>query len=200
MTAVRRWITSLALLLAALAGSAAVAVAQPGPQSESAATAPVPAQGTERARREWWTDQRWRYADDDEANAAYRALVRRESPWPEWHQSNIVVLPAGLRFQMAIAPGQATDRPGAFGTFDRIPSVEFVRRALAVKVAWKPAIDRVVTYEITSPLLADVGVVGPQIDAAVDRYLPGGGSQFQMMVPAAERMQHLRVVETRPIQ
>jgi hypothetical protein len=101
---------------------------------------------------------------------------------------------------MAIAPGQPTDRPGAFGTFDRIPSVEFVRLSLAVKTAWKPAIDRVVTYEITAPMIADVGTVGPQIDVPADRYLPGGGSQFQMMVPAAERMAHLRVVEVRPIQ
>ena len=57
---------------------------------------------------------------DGEAEAAYQALVARESPWPEWHQSNLVSLPAGLRFQMAIAPGQPTDRPGGFGTFDRI--------------------------------------------------------------------------------
>ena len=80
-------------------------------------------------------------------------------------------------------PGQPTDRPGGFGTFDRIPSVEFVRLSLAVKTAWKPAIDRVVTYEITAPMIADVGTVGPQIDVPADRYLPGGGSQFQMMVP-----------------
>jgi hypothetical protein len=130
---------------------------------------------------------------------AYRALVARESPWPQWHQVSVVTLPAGLRFQMALAPGQPTDRPGGFGTFDRIPNVEFVRLSLAVKMAWKPAIDRVVTYEITTPLSADVGTVGPQIDVPVDRYLPGGGSQFQMMVPAAERIGHLRVVEVRPI-
>ena len=67
-------------------------------------------------------------------------------------------------------------------------------------MAWKPAIDRVVTYEITTPLIADVGTVGPQIDVPADRYLPGGASQFQMMVPAAERIRHLRVVEVRPIQ
>jgi hypothetical protein len=101
---------------------------------------------------------------------------------------------------MAIAPGQPTDRPGAFGTFDRIASIDFVRLVLAVKSEWKPAIDRVVTYEITAPLIADVGTVGPQIDGSANRYLPGGGSQFQMMVPAAERMQHLSVIEVRPIQ
>jgi len=181
----------LLLLFSVIPGSVpltAVALAQTGAAQASAAHAA------------WWADQRWRYATDGEAEAAYQALVARESPWPEWHQSHLVVLPAGLRFQMAIAPGQPTDRPGAFGTFDRITSVEFVRLSLAVKSAWKPTINRVVTYEITSPLLTDVGSVGPQIDGPANRYLPGGGSQFQMMVPAAERMQHLRVVDVRPIQ
>ena len=181
MTILRHCLIALLVLLAA----SVPAVAQ-------APTAPA-------AHAAWLADQSWRYADDAEAEAAYRALVAHESPWPQWHQSNLVTLPAGLRFQMAIAPGQPDDRPGAFGTFDRIPNVEFVRLQLAVKTAWKPAIDRVVTYEITAPLIADVGAVGPQIDVPADRYLPGGGSQFQMMVPAAERMQHLRVVEVRPI-
>jgi len=189
MTMLKRWAFAFLLLLAAAVPKDAPAVAQ----APAAATATA-------AHAAWWADQRWRYAGDDEAEAAYRALVARESPWPEWHQSNLVSLPAGLRFQMAIAPGQPTDRPGGFGTFDRIPNVEYVRMALAVKTAWKPAIDRVVTYEITAPLIADVGTVGPQIDVPADRYLPGGGSQFQMMMPAAERMQHLRVVEIRSIQ
>jgi len=186
-----RWAFALLLLFSTAVSTGVPAEAQaPAP---AAAAAPA-------AHAAWWADQRWRYAGDEEAEAAYRALVARESPWPEWHQSNLVSLPAGLRFQMAIAPGQPTDRPGGFGTFDRIPNVEYVRMALAVKTAWKPAIDRVVTYEITAPLIADVGTVGPQIDVPADRYLPGGGSQFQMMMPAAERMQHLRVVEVRSIQ
>lgn len=188
MTILQRCLIAFLVLLAAPAAIAAQA------------PAPVAAATTTAAHAGWWADQRWRYASDAQAEAAYQLLVARESPWPEWHQPNYVVLPAGLRFQMAIAPGQPTDRPGGFGTFDRIPNVEFVRLQLAVKMAWKPAIDRVVTYEITTPLIADVGAVGPQIDVPADRYLPGGGSQFQMMMPAAERMQHLRVVEVRPIQ
>lgn len=183
----QRWALALALAFLSAAGG--------GP-----AAAQTPAQSASAAHAGWWADQRWRYATDEAAEAAYQVLVARESPWPEWHQSNLMSLPTGLRFQMAIAPGQPSDRPGAFGTFDRIPSMDYVRRALAVKTAWKPAIDRVVTYEVTAPLIADVGAVGPQIDVAADRYLPGGGSQFQMMVPAAERMQHLRVIDVRPIQ
>jgi hypothetical protein len=192
MGLLQRWALAFLFLVSASFAVDVPAIAQP-PAAAPAATAPA-------AHADWWSDQRWRYATDAEAEAAYQALVARESPWAEWHQSDLVALPAGLRFQMAVAPGQPTDRPGAFGTFDRIPSVEFVRLSLAVKTAWKPAIDRVVTYEITAPMIVDVGTVGPQIDGPADRYLPGGGSQFQMMVPAAERMAHLRVVEVRPIQ
>ncbi|HYJ53431.1 MAG TPA: hypothetical protein VEW04_09685 [Allosphingosinicella sp.] len=187
----RRWALAFVITISALLGTGTAAQAQ----TPVAVAAPASA-----AHAAWWADQRWRYASDEAAEAAYLALVARQSPWPEWHQSNLVVLSAGLRFQMAIAPGQPADQPGGFGTFDRIPSVDYVRLSLAVKSAWKPAIDRVVTYEITSPLIADVGTVGPQIDGPADRYLPGGGSQFQMMMPAPERMQHLRVIEVRPIQ
>ena len=150
-------------------------------------------------KQSWWSDHRWRYATDGQAEAAYQALLTRESPWPEWHQSNLVTLPAGLRFEMALAPGQGTDRPGGFGTFDRIPDVRFVRHNLAVKTAWKPEVDRVVTYEIVEPLPADTGVVGPQIDVPANLYLPGGASQFEMKVPASERARHLRAVAVRPI-
>jgi hypothetical protein len=100
---------------------------------------------------------------------------------------------------MALSPGQPVERPGAFGTFDRIPDVAWVRRVLAVKVAWKPAIDRVVTYEVAAPLPADVGTVGPQIDETAHEYLPGGGSQLEMQLPAAERFAHLKVIEVRAI-
>ena len=195
MSLLQRWALALLLLLSASVAADIPAAAQPAASAAAASAQP----GGSVALRAWWADQRWRYRTNEEAEGAYRALVARESPWPEWHQVSVVTLPAGLRFQMALAPGQPTDRPGGFGTFDRIPNVEFVRLSLAVKMAWKPAIDRVVTYEITTPLPADVGTVGPQIDVPIDRYLPGGGSQFQMMVPAAERIGHLRVIEVRPI-
>jgi hypothetical protein len=201
MTVLQRCMIAFLVLLAAPLPAAAQAPVPPPDcrATAGAATAPTPPPIATAAHADWWTDQRWRYDGDAQAEAAYQALLARQSPWPEWHQSNLVVLPAGLRIQMAIAPGQSPQCPGGFGTFDRIPDVAFVRLRLAVKTAWKPAIDRVVTYEITAPLIADVGTVGPQIDAPADRYLPGGGSQFQMMMPAAERMQHLRVVEVRAI-
>jgi hypothetical protein len=148
----------------------------------------------------WSRDNRWRYHDDAEADAAYGRLVASQSPWPEWHQVQVIVLPAGLRFEMALAPGQPPDKPGAFGTFDRIPDARFVRTSLAVKTAWKPAVDRVVTFEIVDPLPADTGLVGPQIDGEAGLYLPGGASQLEMKVPAAERIAHLRIVAVRPIE
>ena len=199
MNAAHRLVAILFLFLSACStGPAADGTFKPiaaasAQQQQQQATAQDPKQA-------WWTDHRWRYATDALAEAAYQALLTRESPWPEWHQSNLVTLPAGLRFEMALAPGQGTDRPGGFGTFDRIPDVRFVRQSLAVKMAWKPKVDRVVTYEIVEPLPADTGMVGPQIDVPQNLYLPGGASQFEMKVPASERARHLRVVAERPIE
>ncbi|HEX5183942.1 MAG TPA: hypothetical protein VFW19_12425 [Allosphingosinicella sp.] len=187
------------LFFAAFTGAA-----PPAPAAASAtASVAVPAAHKStpaQLKADWWRDNRWRYQDDSAANAAYEQLLTQQSPWPEWHQVQIVNLPVGLRFQMALAPGQPTDKPGGFGTYDLIPNVHFVRYRLAVKVAWKPAIDRVVTYEIVDPMPADTGTVGPQIDTDAGHYLPGGGSQFEMKVPASERMAHLKVVAVRPIQ
>jgi len=185
-------LTRLALaFLIAFAPVAAPAQPAPAPTAQASAT------GT--AHAQWWAAQRWRYRDDAAADEAYRALAVRQSPWPEWHQIHVIWLPRGTRIQIALAPGQAPDHPGAFATFDTIPDIAWVRRVLAVKAAWKPAIDRVVTYEVAEPLPADTGTVGPQIDEAGPAYLPGGGSQLEMMTLAAERMRYLKVVEVRPI-
>lgn len=183
----------LAFLLLFLSACATPSAPPPATAATSQHLQPADLKGA------WWRDNRWRHHDDAEADAAYARLLGQQSPWPEWHQAQVVTLPAGLRFEMALAPGQPTDRPGAFGTFDLIPDVRYVRFSLAVKTAWKPAIDRVVTYEIVDPLPADTGIVGPQIDTEAGLYLPGGGSQFEMKVPAPERIAHLKVVAVRPI-
>ena len=198
MTALARFILPLLLFLAPLSAAQAQTAAQCSTPPPAAAAAPAEPR-IERAREGWWADNRWRYPDDGAAEEAFRALTRWQSAWPEWHQSHVVTLPVGLRFQMVLSPGQLSECPGGFGTFDRIRDLEFVRTDLAVKLAWKPEIDRVVTYEIRYPLLVDVGMVGPQIDDRADRYLPGGASQFQMLVPADGRMSYLRVVEVQPI-
>lgn len=200
-----RRLAGIGLFCAAIVGAGPVMAQSSAPAP--AATAPPArthgaAQHAARAQdphRTWMTNHRWRYASEARAEAAYQALLTRDSRWPDWHQVNVVTLPAGLRFQMALAAGQAPDHPGAFGTFDRITSAGFVRRELGMKDGAGPAIDRAVTYEVTSPLSADVGTAAPQIDAQGHRYLPGGASQLEITIPAGERMQHLRVIQVRPI-
>ncbi|MCW3835506.1 hypothetical protein ACFQ1E_06790 [Sphingomonas canadensis] len=152
----------------------------------------------------WWAENRWRYADDAAATAAYQALVKGQSPWPSWYVPTvpnppITVLPTGTRFQMAIAPGQQPDSPGGWGTFDYIADVEDVRAHLAVTTGFKAAVDRVVTYEVVRLLPVTIGPVGPQVDAGTCSYLPGRWSQFNMLPPWNERMGYLKVIEVRPI-
>jgi hypothetical protein len=100
---------------------------------------------------------------------------------------------------MAIGGTQTPDQPGGFATFDNIVSDADVRDGLAVIRAWKPAVDRVVIYETLREMPVRIGPVGPQVDAGSCRLLPGRWSQVQMMVPAAERMTYLRVVDVHPI-
>lgn len=149
--------------------------------------------------RIWWAHERWRYADDAAAIAAYATLANGQSPWPDWFDPPQTVLPAGTRFQMAMSPGQPETSPGGFGTFDLIEDAEDVREYLAVQYEWKPEIDHVVTYEVTNPLPVAIGPVGPQVDRHLCQLLPGRWSQFQMLVIPANRMDYLTVIEVRQI-
>lgn len=160
----------------------------------------------------WWAAQRWRYASDADATAAYLTLVNNGqggSPWPAWYlpapnlgtpTPPLSVLPAGTRFQMALAVGQRTDAPGGWGTFDYIATVEDVREFLAVTHAFKANIDRVVTYEVTQMVPVIIGPVGPQVDTESCEYFPGRWSQFNMLPAWNERMSYLKVIEVRTIQ
>ncbi|MBD3734291.1 MAG: hypothetical protein IE934_16460 [Sphingopyxis sp.] len=147
----------------------------------------------------WWDANRWRYADDEAATKAYALLVGGASPWPDWYSAYDSTLPVGTRFQMAIGGTQTPEMPGNFGTFDRITSVEDVRERLAVRDDWKPQVDRVVTYEVVTPVPVKIGPIGPQVDPKSCRYLAGRWSQFQAMVPRGTLFSHLKVVEVRPI-
>ncbi len=181
----------LALSLAGCAGQ------QPRPAAAVAscdAASPASAPG-----RAWWREQRWRYASDDAATAAYRALLDKTPAWPDWFAPADSVLAAGTRLQMALAPGQPETSPGGYATFDNIFDAADVRRYLAVREAWKPRIDRVVTYEVTRELPVQVGPVGPQIDPQLCVLLPGRWSQAKMLVPDTKRMDYLRVIEVRSI-
>ena len=163
----------------------------------------------------WWAQERWRYADDASATAAYQTLVNKGlggSPWPAWYlptptapatpgilaQPPVTILPVGTRFQMALSPGQTEAMPGGWGTFDYIADVQDVREFLAVTHAFKKQLDRVVTYEVTRMLPVLIGPVGPQVDTETCEYFPGRWSQFNML-PWKDRMDYLRVIEVRPI-
>jgi hypothetical protein len=162
----------------------------------------------------WWAQQRWRYASDAEATTAYQTLVNNgkgASPWANWYlpapnlgtaTPPVTVLPAGTRFQMAMAPvaTQPDNQPGGWGTFDYIADVDDVREFLAVIHLFKPQIDRVVTYEVTQILPVLIGPVGPQVDADTCEYYPGRWSQFYMLPKWNERMNYLKIIEVRPIQ
>ena len=148
----------------------------------------------------WLKEHGWRFRTAEEASAAYAALVRDASPWPDWYTPQEVVLPVGTRFQMALASNQPSDQPGGFGTFDLVDEVADVRQGLAVREEWKPDVARVVTYEVVKPLPAKVGPVGPQVDPGSCRLLPGRWSQLEMTVPREQRIEHLTIVDERPIQ
>jgi len=152
-----------------------------------------------RTGRIWWKEQRWRYASEAEATKAYQTIASGSDPWPNWFTPSQQDLPVGTRFQMALGKGQPETSPGGFGTFDNIESVRDVRVHLAVEYAWKPEIDRVVTYEVIKPMPVKIGPIGPQADPHGCAWLPGRWSQLQMMVPAANRIEYLKVLAVRPI-
>jgi hypothetical protein len=147
----------------------------------------------------WWAENRWRYPGDDQAAAAYRRLAEEASPWPDWYRPYETSLPPGTRFQMAIGGGQTPDQPGSFGTFDRIGSVADVREDLAVRSDWKPAVDRVVIYEVVRELPVKIGPIGPQVDPGLCALLPGRWSQFQAMVEKGTLRSYLKLLEVRSI-
>ena len=189
-------------LTAALALGGCSTVSQPGMGGPALTAAPEAchAESVESVPgRAWWAWQRWRYSSDAAATAAYTALLQGQSPWPDWFAPVESDLPAGTRLQMALGLGQTVDQPGGFATFDNITSVAQVRDDLAVLKAWKPDVDRVVIYETVQPMRVRIGPIGPQIDPGECRLLMGRWSQVQMLVPSADRMTYLRVIEVRPL-
>jgi len=188
----------VAAALLAMAGGCATGGAS-RPTGASAATSCDTRSPESRPGRIWWKEQRWRYASDAEANQAYQAIASGSDPWPNWFTPAESELAVGTRFQMALGKGQPETSPGGFGTFDNIESVRDVRIHLAVEYAWKPEIDRVVTYEVTKPLAVKIGPIGPQADPHGCAWLPGRWSQLQMMVPPAERITYLKILAVRPI-
>jgi hypothetical protein len=185
------------LLAFAAMGCAAPQSARPSAAAGDSCEAGATLQS--RPGRAWWDENRWRFATDETAAAAYRALAEQASPWPDWYQPYESVLAPGTRFQMAIGGAQTPDQPGNFGTFDRIGSVEDVRDDLAVRSDWKPVVDRVVTYEVVRELPVEIGPIGPQVDPKLCVLLPGHWSQFKALVEKGTLRGYLKVLEVRAI-
>lgn len=152
-----------------------------------------------RAGREWMREHGWRYRDPNTAERAYRTMVEASSPWPDWFTPQDTILPVGTRMQMALAPDQPADRPGGYATFERVATARDARNNLAIRRAWKPALGRVVTYEVITPMPVRIGPTAPQIDPADCRLLIGRWSQIEFHVPAAQRMDYLIVIDDAPI-
>lgn len=154
---------------------------------------------TSRAGQDWMRDHGWRYANDDEAFKAYTLLVQKSSPWPDWFAPRKTYLSPGTRFQMALSQDQPIDRPGGYGTFDNIATPSIARDALAIRTDWKPTLDKIVIYEVTKPLPANIGPIAAQIDPKTCRLLPGKWSQIEFLVPARDRMNYIRPLEERKL-
>jgi len=116
------------------------------------------------------------FGDSTESAAAYKRLKEEQSPWPIGYEPTQREIQFGEQFNVAMSPDQKDIPPGNFGTFDEIISVDYVKNQLAVKVPWKPEINRVTTYEVTNPFIIKQGPTGPQIDNGI--YLPGGGKSI----------------------
>ena len=76
---------------------------------------------------------------------------------------------------------QKTSNPGGFALKEDVPSVEFARKDMAIKYAWKDDCGKVATYRVKDgvELICPAGPIGPQIDLGVDMYLPGNSSLTQ---------------------
>lgn len=51
-----------------------------------------------------------------------------------------------------------------------------------------------------APLPANVGEVGPQVDISADRYLKGGSDQIEMLVKPRDRMDYIKLIDSRRIE
>jgi hypothetical protein len=108
---------------------------------------------------------------------SYIKLIKEQSPWPEGYNplENMVTLKEGDTFYMVLDNNQSIRRPGGFALANEVPSVEFARNDMAIKVNWKDDCGKVVQYRVKQgvELICPSGPVGPQIDLVADKYLPG---------------------------
>jgi len=91
--------------------------------------------------------------------------------------------------------GQSDLKPGGWATVDEITSIDDVKNKLAIMREFKEDIDRINIYEIIEGLPVQEGAVGAQVDLLDNAYLPGGGSQKELMVPKHLRNNYLKKVD-----
>ena len=134
----------------------------------------------------------------------YNKILYEQNPWPLNVKPSFKILKGGDTFEMAMSPRskQLDTWPGNFATdINTISDSQYVRDRLAVKYNWKPDIDRVVQYRVKegSEIPANVGPIGPQIDLEINRYLPGGPNQIEMLM-GREKMNYLEIIGIRNIE
>ena len=97
--------------------------------------------------------------------------------WMEGTEIVSMPAPSDCYIDMALAPGQ--NKPGGWGTFDTIMSVDYVRNELAVTPEFKPEIGFVQRYLVPEGTRIQVGTVGKQIFQG--EIYPGEGNQVQIL-------------------
>jgi hypothetical protein len=94
-----------------------------------------------------------------------------------------------MKVHQATAGHSGSVNQCGFATVDPIPNVDYARNQLAVTPEFKPDVGYVQRYAVTPGTQIQWGPVGPQTFDGVT--YPGGGSQIQLLVPPAERMNAL---------
>jgi hypothetical protein len=136
-----------------------------------------------------------RFKSADELNALMSTYDWAPA-WKPGTQVAEVTLAPGTKVQMvvdekafrAIEKGDASRAFGGWATFDDVPNQAYARNQLAITPDMKPNASYVIEVEITQPVAAKVGVVGPQGTAL------GGGNQLHFIVQPADRSSVFRYV------
>ena len=92
-------------------------------------------------------EKKGQYATMAERRSAYEH-IKTGSPWPQDYTPVMEDIKVGERVNIAMAPKQVIEQPGAFATKSDIPNVEFVRDKLAVKYAFENEVGYVQEYEV----------------------------------------------------
>lgn len=129
------------------------------------------------------------------------ALMKANEWSPAWKSGTKVAdvtLKAGDKVRMVVdkatyealtTPGADSSRAlGGWATFDDVKSASYARNELAITSEMKTDVSYVIEVELTRPVNAKVGIVGPQGGAA------GGGNQIHFVAMPEDRSSIFRYV------